>query len=285
MRRVRAVARLAHAVVHGLHGLAIVLFEFPSLDAAARQRADPLVVEEDARRPRHRLRAPRHAGRRRQPARRQPHLVARHHGDPRRRSPRALRLQGRCQGVAAGGAAGRLGRDALPRARTKARCAARRPCGRGGAERGPGGRDLPRGNDVDRPRPVALPRQPAAGGDRHGDAGAAGGAALLGSGQRGQRRGRVRRRDQPACAASGRRRAAKASGFASCSCRRVLRRTSTGASSPRCCVPTSPARSASIRTLRRRRAPRVAGCSPGSPPRPPPSPPPRRRRGSSCGSA
>ena len=37
MRRVRAVARLAHAVGHGLHGLAIVLFEFPSLGAAARQ--------------------------------------------------------------------------------------------------------------------------------------------------------------------------------------------------------------------------------------------------------
>src|SRR4029079_18540399 len=36
MRRVRAVARLAHAVVHGLHGLAIVLFAFPSLDPAAR---------------------------------------------------------------------------------------------------------------------------------------------------------------------------------------------------------------------------------------------------------
>src|SRR5678816_3786027 len=37
MRRVRAVARLAHAVAHGVHGLAIVLFEFRSLDAAARQ--------------------------------------------------------------------------------------------------------------------------------------------------------------------------------------------------------------------------------------------------------
>lgn len=36
-RRVRAVARLAHAVVHGLHGLAIVLFAFPSLDLAARR--------------------------------------------------------------------------------------------------------------------------------------------------------------------------------------------------------------------------------------------------------
>jgi len=36
MRRVRAVVRLAHAVAHGLHGLAIVLFAFPSLDAAAR---------------------------------------------------------------------------------------------------------------------------------------------------------------------------------------------------------------------------------------------------------
>ena len=36
-RRVRAVARLAHAVGHGLHGLAIVVFEFPSLDTAARR--------------------------------------------------------------------------------------------------------------------------------------------------------------------------------------------------------------------------------------------------------
>jgi 1-acyl-sn-glycerol-3-phosphate acyltransferase len=37
MRRVRAVARLVHAVGHGLHGLAIVLLEFRALDAAARQ--------------------------------------------------------------------------------------------------------------------------------------------------------------------------------------------------------------------------------------------------------
>ena len=37
MRRVRAVARIAHAVAHGLHGLALVLVSFPSLDAAARQ--------------------------------------------------------------------------------------------------------------------------------------------------------------------------------------------------------------------------------------------------------
>ena len=37
MRRLRAVARLAHAVAHGLHGLAIVLFAFPALDAAERQ--------------------------------------------------------------------------------------------------------------------------------------------------------------------------------------------------------------------------------------------------------
>jgi len=36
MRRLRAVARLAHAVAHGLHGLAIVLVAFPSLDTAAR---------------------------------------------------------------------------------------------------------------------------------------------------------------------------------------------------------------------------------------------------------
>jgi 1-acyl-sn-glycerol-3-phosphate acyltransferase len=35
-RRLRAVARLAHAVAHGLHGLAIVLFSFPSLDASVR---------------------------------------------------------------------------------------------------------------------------------------------------------------------------------------------------------------------------------------------------------
>ena len=37
MRRVRALVRLAHAVGHGLHGLAIVLFAFPSLDVAARR--------------------------------------------------------------------------------------------------------------------------------------------------------------------------------------------------------------------------------------------------------
>ena len=37
MRRLRAVARLLRCVIHGLHGLAIVLFAFPRLDAAARQ--------------------------------------------------------------------------------------------------------------------------------------------------------------------------------------------------------------------------------------------------------
>jgi 1-acyl-sn-glycerol-3-phosphate acyltransferase len=35
-RRLRAVARLARAVAHGVHGLGVVLFAFPSLDAAAR---------------------------------------------------------------------------------------------------------------------------------------------------------------------------------------------------------------------------------------------------------
>jgi 1-acyl-sn-glycerol-3-phosphate acyltransferase len=35
-RRLRALARLGHAVGHGLHGLAIVLLAFPSLDVAAR---------------------------------------------------------------------------------------------------------------------------------------------------------------------------------------------------------------------------------------------------------
>jgi 1-acyl-sn-glycerol-3-phosphate acyltransferase len=37
MRRLRALARLARAVGHGLHGLAIVLFAFPSLDLAGRR--------------------------------------------------------------------------------------------------------------------------------------------------------------------------------------------------------------------------------------------------------
>ena len=37
MRRLRAVARLCRCVVHGLHGLWIVLVRFPSLDAAGRQ--------------------------------------------------------------------------------------------------------------------------------------------------------------------------------------------------------------------------------------------------------
>jgi len=36
-RRLRALVRLLRAVGHGLHGLAIVLFAFPRLDAAARQ--------------------------------------------------------------------------------------------------------------------------------------------------------------------------------------------------------------------------------------------------------
>ena len=36
-RRLRALARLAHAVAHGLHGLGIVVFSFPSLDLAARR--------------------------------------------------------------------------------------------------------------------------------------------------------------------------------------------------------------------------------------------------------
>ena len=37
MRRARALVRLAHAVGHGLHGVAIVLFAFPSLDVAGRR--------------------------------------------------------------------------------------------------------------------------------------------------------------------------------------------------------------------------------------------------------
>ncbi len=37
MRRLRAVARLAHAVAHGLHGLAIVLCAFPSVGVPARR--------------------------------------------------------------------------------------------------------------------------------------------------------------------------------------------------------------------------------------------------------
>ncbi|MEO6897925.1 MAG: lysophospholipid acyltransferase family protein [Caldimonas sp.] len=37
-RRLRGVLRLARAVLHGLHGLAIVLFAFPRLDLAARRK-------------------------------------------------------------------------------------------------------------------------------------------------------------------------------------------------------------------------------------------------------
>jgi len=37
MRRLRAVWRLLHVLAHGLHGLAIVLLRFPSLDEAGRQ--------------------------------------------------------------------------------------------------------------------------------------------------------------------------------------------------------------------------------------------------------
>ncbi len=37
MRRLRAIVRLSRCVLHGLHGLAIVLFRFPSLDLRARQ--------------------------------------------------------------------------------------------------------------------------------------------------------------------------------------------------------------------------------------------------------
>ena len=37
MRRLRAVVRLLRCVLHGVHGLSIVLFRFPSLDLAARQ--------------------------------------------------------------------------------------------------------------------------------------------------------------------------------------------------------------------------------------------------------
>ena len=112
----------------------------------------------------------------------------------------ALRLQGRrARRWPLVGAAGRLrpARSTSSASASAMRCASSTRSAEA-LRAGAGRRDLPRGNDVDRPRPAAVPRQPAAGGDRHGDAGAAGRAALLGSRQRGQRRGRVRRRDQPA---------------------------------------------------------------------------------------
>ena len=59
MRRLRALARLAHAVIHGLHGLAIVLFRFPSLSVAERHERIRWWSNEDVRRARHLVRVPR----------------------------------------------------------------------------------------------------------------------------------------------------------------------------------------------------------------------------------
>ena len=148
--------------------------------------------------------------------------------------------------LAADLAPGRLGRHALPRARTQARRPARRPCdGRGARAPGQTVAIFPEGTTVHRPRPAAVPCQPAAGGDLDRDAGAAGGAALLGPSRRRQRGDGVRRRDHAGARACGIRPAARAS---------VARlvflppRASAGVErrelAGRCCAPTSPARSA-----------------------------------------
>src|SRR6185295_16121498 len=135
MRRVRAVARLAHAVVHGLHGLAIVLFAFPSLDPAARHERirwwsrKMLAV----------------LG-----------IAFEQHGTPAEGGSLLAANHVSWLDIMAIHAV-------VPRARAKARCAARRPRGRRGAERRPGGGDLPRRNNVERARTAAVPRQPAAG--------------------------------------------------------------------------------------------------------------------------
>ena len=209
----------------------------------------------------------RRAGRRRQPAGREPRLVARHPGDPCRRAAGALRLQGRRQGVAAARpawstAAGTLylererKRDALRVVHAGRRRAARR---RGWS------RCFPRGRR--RPGTALLPfhanlLQAAI---ATGDAGAAGRAALLRRRRRGQRRGRVRRRDEPAATASGGRRAAKASrrspGVPAAASTPARRRPAR--SSPRCCAPTSPPRSAS--TADTAPATLASGRCPGSP--------------------
>ena len=113
---------------------------------------------------------------------------------------------------------------------------------------------FPEGTTVDRPRPAAVPRQPAAGGDRDRDAGAAGGAALLRRDATRQRGGRVRRRDDAGARACGTSACGDGVGRpAGVPAAARHRPAPTGASSPRGCAPTSPARSASRRCSGRRR--------------------------------
>ena len=142
---------------------------------------------------------------------------------------------------------------------------------------------FPGGHDLDRPRPAAVPCQPAAGGDRGGAAGPADRPALLGIGQRGQPSRRVRRPDDDARKPLGhgvRRRRRRAPRLPAA---RATPPVPTGASSPCSCATTSRRRSASTPT-RRRVAP-VSGPCPARPRPRRPSPPLRHRRGSSCGSA
>ena len=195
-RRVRALWRIARSVVHLLYGLLLVALFFAARRTTARsgmghaQRWSAgflrvLGVRLEARgtpRPGAKL------------------IVANHVSwldilaiDAVRAG--ALRLQGRGAPLAAVRPPGGRRGHALHRARPRARRVARRaPDGRGAAGRRHAGGVSGR-HDRPRARAAALPRQPAAGGDRDRHAGAAGGAALLRRERRLQRGGRVRRRD------------------------------------------------------------------------------------------
>jgi 1-acyl-sn-glycerol-3-phosphate acyltransferase len=173
-----ALWRLLRAVLHGLHGVAIVLLRFPSLDRGGQREARRWWSAKMLRcwacgcavrgsfRPGAKLLVANHVS--------WLDIMAVHAVCPEARfvskaEVRHWPLVNRLVG-------GR--RHALHRAReaSATRCAwcTRWPrrCGR----RHGGG--LPRRHHRAGPRPAALPRQPAAGGDRHRHAGAAGGAAL-----------------------------------------------------------------------------------------------------------
>ena len=117
---------------------------------------------------------------RRHAAGRQPRLLARHPGDPRGGAAGALRLQGRCAGTGRCSAAWSAGAGTLYIERERKRDALRVVHQMAEALRaGDTVAVFPEGTTGDGRDAAAVPRQPAAGGDRHRDAGAAGGAALL----------------------------------------------------------------------------------------------------------
>ena len=191
--------------------------------------------------------------------------------DPCRRARCPLRVQGRCAGVAAGLAPRRLraarSTSSARRSAMRVRVVATMTEALAAGQRG---RDLPGGHDLDRPRPAALPRQPAAGGDRRAGAGAAAALRYLGcaatrSASRWSSSARRRWREPLAL---GLRRRRRSSGW-----RWLPPRPTAGLDRralARCsCAPTSRRRSA------------FSSTRPDAPPPPPPSPPPRRRPGSS----